>query len=359
MKKIIILFLAIFTLTGCYDNVELNNLAIISGIGIDYENDEFIVTYEILNDTKTEEDSTMLSYIVKGTGKSISESFTDANYKIGKKAYFAHLQIVLLGHNLIENNFADIIDYLIRDIKINDEFYLIGTNDKPSNILRHNSKNNPVVSDVINNLIENGKYNNNISTNETFKDTLNKLVSKKQDIILNTVSIIDNEIGFSDSILFHNYFYHNTLDKNNTTLYNLLTKTSINTNLEKEYSDGLVVISINNSKTDLNITSDKITINLKAEGKVALNNPSLNLKDAKTYEMLNKDFANILEEDIANLIRILQKNKSDILGLQNIYYKNTRQDNHDLWVHANIEVTIDLKINTKGFIFEVENEKQD
>ena len=41
MKKILILILCSLFLGGCYDNIELNNLAIISGIGIDFEDDKW------------------------------------------------------------------------------------------------------------------------------------------------------------------------------------------------------------------------------------------------------------------------------------------------------------------------------
>ena len=38
MKKILLIFFIPFILGGCYDYNQLNDLAIISGIGIDYEN---------------------------------------------------------------------------------------------------------------------------------------------------------------------------------------------------------------------------------------------------------------------------------------------------------------------------------
>ena len=39
MKKIIILITSILLLTGCYDNIELNQMYIVTGIGIDYQDD--------------------------------------------------------------------------------------------------------------------------------------------------------------------------------------------------------------------------------------------------------------------------------------------------------------------------------
>ena len=74
-------------------------------------------------------------------------------------------------------------------------------------------------------------------------------------------------------------------------------------------------------------------------------------------EFCSYPFSKIIEKDIKNFIKLLQDNKSDILGFQEIYYKKTRKDNKDLWQVADIDVNVNLKVNTKGFIFEVKNEK--
>ena len=62
-----------------------------------------------------------------------------------------------------------------------------------------------------------------------------------------------------------------------------------------------------------------------------------------------------------NLLKLLKKMllilfilyKSDVLGLSEIYYKKYRKDNKDLWQSAQVDVKVNLKINTKGYIFEV------
>ena len=52
MKKIIILLFFIFLSCSCCDYKELNNLAIVSGIAIDFDNEKnnFKITFEVLND---------------------------------------------------------------------------------------------------------------------------------------------------------------------------------------------------------------------------------------------------------------------------------------------------------------------
>lgn len=354
MKKLFILICSIFLLTGCYDNIELDDLAIITGVGVDYKDDKYYLTYEILSDTKTEENTALLSYTVSGSGKTISEAFINTNYKVSKKSYFAHLKVLVISEKIINGQFDKITDYILRDTNIRSEFKVVVSNGTtPEKILKNNSNNHPVVSEEIVNLIDNEKYNNNLVIGETFKQIVAKLISDNYDIILNTVSIKDKQIAINNSYIFKKYDYQNTLSKKDSALFNLLTKNIKSMEFDKEYDKGNVTITITSSDSSIDVTSNKIKINTKLDGKILENNANFNLKESKDYTKLNKDFEKIIKKDIKEFINLLQNNESDVLGLQEIYYKKTRKDNKNLWENAEVEVTVDLKINTKGFIFEV------
>lgn len=354
MKKIIILLCLTFFLTGCYDNIELNDLAIISGVGIDYKDNQYYLTYEILSDIKTEDNSAMLSYTVNGQGKSISEAFINTNYKVSKKAYFAHLNVLILSEEIINGHLDKITDYILRENSTRSDFkVLVANNTSPEKILKNNDDNHPVASEVIVNLINNEKYNNNLVIGESFREITAKLISENYDVILNSISLKDKEIAIDNSYIFRDFKYQDTLSKQNSSLYNLLTKNISAIEFDKNYEKGNVTITINSSDTTLEVKADKIIINTNLSGKILENNAEFNLKDTDSYKKLNKDFGLLIEKDIKEFIKIIQKNKSDVLGLQEIYYKNTRKENKGLWETAEIEVNVNLAINTKGFIFEV------
>ncbi len=358
MKKLIILILVIFLTSGCYDNIELNNLAIISGVGIDYYDNEFHLTYEILNDIKTQDNAVMLSYTKEGAGKTINEAAINTNYKVGKKPYFAHLRLIIISESVAQNHLDDICDYLIRDTNIRDEFFvLVAKQTTPTDILKHNSDNNPVVSDLILNLLNNEEYNNNLAIKEPFQETLAKFISEDVDAVLSSVTLKEDQISLDNFYLFKGFKKVNTLDAKNSSLYNLLAKDVYALNFNKKFKEGNVAINIDHSNTNIDITNEVVTLNLKLDGKIVDNSANFNLKDEKSYETLNKEFSKIIEDDIYNFLKILQSNKTDILGLQDIYFKKYREKNKELWTTSDVKVNVDLKINTKGFIFEVENEK--
>lgn len=357
--KLIILVISLLCLSGCYDNIELNNLAIISGIGIDYHDNNYYLTYEILNDIKTSENTTMKSYTIMGSGKNLPDAFTDANYKVGKKPYFAHLKIVLYSDTIIKNHLDKISDFLIRDTAIRDEFIPIAVKDvSPDEILKHNSDNIPVVSDFIMNLINNEKYNNNLAVTDVYQIFLAKLISNNKDAIISSLTFNDQEeITLSNFAIFNGYKKVNELSINDSRLYNLLSQNTFSASFNKKYDNKNFAITITGSKTDIDVSNDEININLNLKGRVIENNPNLDLKEEKTYKKINEDFEKVIKNDVENFIKVLQENNSDILGFQEIYYKKYRKENKGLWLKSKINVQVDLKVNTKGFIFEVKNEK--
>ena len=80
--RMIIVMLFILFVTGCYDYKELNNLYTIEGIAIDYLDNEYIVTYEIIDTSK---DSNGERIYKTGKGSIISEAFNNTNITLSKE----------------------------------------------------------------------------------------------------------------------------------------------------------------------------------------------------------------------------------------------------------------------------------
>ena len=87
MKKILILIIMTFLLGGCYDYNELNNIAIVSGVGIDYKDDKYSVTFEIISTKKSGDSSgSTSSYTVSSEADTITEAFLKIGNSLDKVA---------------------------------------------------------------------------------------------------------------------------------------------------------------------------------------------------------------------------------------------------------------------------------
>ena len=125
MKKILILIIMIFLLSGCYDYNELNDIAIVSGVGIDYKDDKYSVTFEIISTKKSGDSSgSSSSYTASSEAETITEAFLKIGNSLDKVAYYDHIEMVIISEELAKNKMVEVSEFLIRSPKLRNEFYL-------------------------------------------------------------------------------------------------------------------------------------------------------------------------------------------------------------------------------------------
>lgn len=96
MKKIMTIFFLALLLTGCFSYQELNNMAIITSIGIDKTEKKYTV---ILKETipRKEENKTSTDYkYYKGTGSTIEKAIEKAKENSSKDIYLKQVQNMML-----------------------------------------------------------------------------------------------------------------------------------------------------------------------------------------------------------------------------------------------------------------------
>jgi len=356
MKKILII-LGIFLLTGCYDYVELNDLTFVSSVGIDYKDDEFVLTLELLNDTKQGDNKTNKAYTVKGSGKTISQAFDNTALKVNKIPYYYHLKAMILSENVAKNYVKDIIDYILRSTEIRKDFYLVVACDvAPHEILSIQNEVNPVVGNLISEMIKTNERENNITYKMPFEDALEKFINPKIDAALSSFSLSKDVLVNSGIAIFDNYKMKTILDNENSALFVLLTEEKNNFLLTKKYEGKVISMDVFFNKSKYDVNKNLVTISLETEAQVKENNTNMNFKEEATYKKLDKDFTLILEEKLNDFLTTLKEYDADILGLQNMYYKKTKKDVSSYLKDVSVKFDVNFIVSKKGLIFGVDYE---
>ena len=350
--KIIILITSILLLTGCYDNIELNQMYIITGIGIDYNNKEYHVSYEILNSNKEGSSINMDNDIISGNGKSINEAFLNVNRSLSKKPIFSHLKVVILKNNIEGKLLKEVFEYLLRNSDIRDEFNLVYTSSNIEDLFSIETP-NKVVSLEIFELLKNGNNNINPVINEPFEDILAKVISNKQDIILNNIIVSDNSIKVDGAYIFNKYNIKKLISNKDVYIYLLLNNLARNSSYNIKYKKGFLGISITDSNIKYKINNNKLIITGKINALLTNNTSDLDLTKSSSLKIINKKFNSIIRKDIQDFIKNLVYLDSDILGITKKYYKKTKIEDNLLWKYLDIVINIDITVNRKGLIFEV------
>ena len=186
--KCIILMLLLFFTTSCYNYIEVNEIAIVEGIAIDYKDNNYQVITEII-DVKSDYES---SYLIDASSKALNDAFDNIKKQSNKKLTMSHLEVVIISKEILLNHIDEIANYLIINNDITTNFYLV-LSDIPKDIISNKNNNYPINSKSIVDNLE--KYKNNKEIFDYIYTSIknNKLIEIPYVSLNNTNIIIDKE----------------------------------------------------------------------------------------------------------------------------------------------------------------------
>jgi len=378
MKKILLLMPLLCLLTGCYNYREINDLAIISGVSVFKEGNEFKITVEVVNPKKEQDTSSGKEpdfIIYTATGSSMQEAFRTVVKESPKKLYGAQIDLLIIDEETAKEELSHILDFFTRDPEIRSEFYvLIGKNEDILEIttpLENLSSKN-----IVSSLEANNTYLG-VANLVTFHDLINTYLNPNIDIALPSIETIGNEqkgettknieTTTSDAIsllsniaVFKDEKLVGYLTERESIGYNLIMGNAKTTIVKTDYNnDQFIVNEILNSNTkmEVDVKTKEIKISIKGTAAISEANYEGNLEKAETIKKVQKDFnleiENIIQDCIKNTI---QKYNSDIFGFRDLFYKKDPKEYKKLkenWfkeTFPNLEIKVksDIEIIEKG-----------
>lgn len=341
MKKITLLVCFILLLSGCYDYRELNDMSIVSGIGIDYVDSEYHVSLEITNSSKDGSSTEIETVIVTGKDSNISEAFNKAKNMSDKDVYLEHIELLVVGESLAKKGLNDCLDYIIRDTKINNNYFVVVSND-PNKLLSTDEENKRM-SEVIVNTIKYTYGNSNIDDLDIL---VSKFISDKEDIALPYVSLNDKNIEYKEIVYFNR---DKMVGKMDYKMYSFLVLDTSNV----LFSSLGNTINVYKKNIDIKVVDNKFVINIDVNGQIKEISKNIDLKDEDSYSKLESLINERIEEEVKTFIDTIIERDSDLLGFKDIYYKEYKRNINSF----KYDINVNTIINKNGTIYEVLDDK--
>ncbi|MGN1372003.1 MAG: Ger(x)C family spore germination C-terminal domain-containing protein [Candidatus Coprovivens sp.] len=341
MKKIIFIIGIVLLISGCYDYRELNDMSIVSGIGIDYVDNQYKVIFEITESKKDGSSTEISTSIVVGSDSNISKAFDIAKNKTDKDVYLEHIELLVISKSLGKHGINECLDYIIRDTSINSN-YLSVIADNPEVILKQ-VKDNKSMSQTIKDTVIYTQGNTSIDDLDILAS---KYITGRKDIALPYVYLD------SDNINYNSVYYFNgdkIVDEINQKMYSFLVLDTTNTLFTRNGN----TIKVYSKKISTDIKDNTITINIKVNGQISKINKDINLKDTDIYNDLEILINKQIKEETIKFIDTTLNKESDLLGFKDIYYKKYKKKINSF----NYKVNVDTTISKNGSIYEVLNDK--
>ncbi len=346
MKKIFLLIVLTLLVSGCSANYKnLNNLGIVSSLIIDKKDDEYITYLEIYKEEKAENGSKKSSYFIKGKGSNIKDAMNEASLSLSKDLYFVHINAVILSKEAINNNLENIFNYLEKRIQLNSNYFIL-VSDDIKELMDTKDEDNPILGEKIKDIITNST-NNGALVEYDYLEKLYNYVNPNIDVYLNKIEVVNKNIKLNKAYTFNSQKIVDELSEEEVKLSNLVkNKNNIYLNFYKD--DKYYLLKIDQSKTKYDLKNGiKLKIDISAN--IDSLNTNINLKDSKSIKELNNHASYSLTKRLKELLNKLQKDKTDILGIDNYIYKTYGYKKYNFF-EDDIDVEVNVTINKKGLI---------
>lgn len=142
--RCLLLILVITLLPGCWNSRELNDLAIVSAIGIDQssEDGKYQVTFQVVNPSATATNEGASTgqppiTIYTSTDETLFGALRKTSKKASRQLFFAHTQLIIVGENVAKSGIQPLFDIFERshELRLN-SIVLISRETNASSILK-------------------------------------------------------------------------------------------------------------------------------------------------------------------------------------------------------------------------------
>lgn len=359
MKKMPVLFFALFLLTGCWDQNQLKDNRIVNGISFDTaeESDHILGTVRAIDIRGAGGGKFEVSDEVYVSEKeSVSQLETDLQNKVSGNMDVGKAFIMIIGGDLAQKKgINSLIEPILRSTNGYISSRIVISEGKGNEILSLKHSDSPIVFEVDNLLI--GGTKGTYIPEETIFTVWNDISDKTKDVILPYIKKDDQDnLLLAGSALFNgDRFTGDTLTTTQTSLLLLLrnemgkrAKLSIDT---EEFSQP-ITLAIESAKTKMDVKKQngKVTCTITAdlEGRILSyyeENPSDSIKH------LNQLASKKITKQAKELTDLLIKANSDALGIA----KEVSVNYHESWdpkkwkrEYQQVEIKPKVKVKIMG-----------
>ncbi len=370
-------------LSGCYNYRELNDLAIVTAISIDYDEktDNYKVITQVINPIKQQDVSssgepTFINF--SSEKKSLQEAFRTIVLESPKQLYGSQMQILILSETVVENHLPNVIDFFTRDPEMRSEFkIIIAKNDKTlEGVLLQTVLDDLSSSNILDSLEKQGEILG-LTCNLTLNDLTNMYLNPYLEIILPSM-VVEGPVeegekreNITDTVqkatvkikttgIFRGKKLLGYLTEDESKMLNLIRGDLKNTIIRLDTDTGYIVFEPNRikTKTEADVKKNKVKITIEGFSRIKEVNDMTNLRSVKEIddleEKLNKEIEKMAGETFIN---IRDKYKTDVFKFRDLYYKTDNKyfkENDSNW-YEDVYPKLEIEVNSKIELYEKGN----
>ncbi|WP_160724741.1 Ger(x)C family spore germination protein [Bacillus sp. USDA818B3_A] len=340
--RLVLIWILTFFLTGCWNRIEINDIAIVTAIGLDLvEDDMILLSLQVAIPSKlgatsgSGGESEKGSLIISDTGVTISEAFRNIQGKLPRRIFFSQSRVLLIGEDLAKKGVTPIVNFHTRYSKTRINSFIMFTKGEASTVINSLPKFENVSADEIKEL---GKLN--IGLKVYIMDFFNMILTDGlepyaplftlEELEVNTKHKSDRVQSINGTAVFKGDKLIGWMNKIETRgllwLRNEIESGIVTVKIPEEQGGGNISMEIakSNTKVEPKLVNGHLKININVTPNLNLieNDSHLDLFNSKVLEDLQTKVNKRIEGRLQATVDTAQKKyQSDILGFGYAVYQ--------------------------------------
>lgn len=382
MKKFVLIIITLFILlisSGCYNYKEINDMAIVSSIGIDKDNknDKYIVSAQIMNSKESEDSEDSQITVYTKEGDTIHEALRNITLKSPRKLYGNHLSKIVLSEEVAKEGIDNILDIFNRITEVRNEFIItIVKEDKASDVLKVLTTTESIPAEYVKLSLKIADKTSGL----TYATKLDEFISlylkkgidpvvpvlkidkkEKKGTTINNITttnpiskIVIEDLAVTNKGKLETYLKNEEVIGYNF-LRNQIQKMIIPVKCDDENNYASILILKNKTKSNTAKKDNEyiINFNINSEAIITEYNCKKDLTDEKVIKKLEKDTEKKIKRYIKKSLNKQKETKGKFLGLERIIYLDyPKYKNEDYSVKYNAKVNLvrkgEIRNSVKG-----------
>ncbi|WP_028612616.1 Ger(x)C family spore germination protein [Paenibacillus harenae] len=382
--RITLIGLCLLMLAGCWSRRELDELLVVVGIGVDWEEGEYLVSFQTVNPSeismqKSTSDRPPVT-LFQGRGKSVFEAARSLTAEAPRKVYMGHLQLLILSETLAKKGINDVLDGMLRDNEARMDFHIeIARGMKAEKLLKLYTPLEKLPTHSMQRSLITSEKAWAPTVSVTLDEVMNRLSGEGFELALPGIQLIGDRALSESKTNIEKFqppsrfrymgiaaFKEDKMigwlsekeSKGYTDITDNLTSTSIELACgDRKYTGIEVISSKSKLETKLRNGKPEIIVHILTEANI-VDSPCMDVDvtDPATINRLQEETAQVLKSNAEAAVRRAKRMKSDILGFGNKfgkehpgYWKQVEDSWNDQYFPlAKVEFDIELYIRKTG-----------
>ena len=371
MKKIKIigcLIAAALLLCGCIPSKELNQKLIVQAIGIDLQDNEYMVTLQVYfpqggGGQSFVDMSKPNNQIVQGRGETISQAVQDAEMSQGKETFFGHNELIIVGKSLAEGGLFPISSFLNSFNELRPNIHMLVAEDTAEEIVRAQIEGSILPAHVLGKAVSSGE-DTGFVTQCTLIDVMKSLKGDGSQIYAPIVGIKKDEddkiqATFEETAVFQEGRFIGGLDQNHTRGLLWINDQIVRANIlveDESYGKLSVQITRGTTRRKTKLEDGQIIMEICVATKGIINervSGDISPVQNEDIDRIEKQLANTIQQEMEETLEIgLSQYQSDIFNFaadiskyQPQFYITHQENWSETLPEINCRISVDCNIN--------------